>query len=242
MGTFARETLANPFGAAPRWPARKYGSVTPKSLSDRLFIRNLRESSRTEMEGIRNGMTIANQGLDEINERCSKMNQPLDSRQLRAFVALAQTGSFTQTAKTLFLSQSAISHSIKALEGDVGCRLLDRVGKESCSPKQASSCSITRERFCGDGVCAHILQHLGKWGKGRLRLGASSTACQYILPVSCGSSKRDSLIAIFQSPSDSEECVELLQHNRIDLAVALQPKHEVPLEFPGLFTRTNWHS
>ena len=26
------------------------------------------------------------------------------------------------------------------------------------------------------------LGHLGKWGKGRLRLGASTTACQYIIP------------------------------------------------------------
>ncbi|MEO7675339.1 MAG: hypothetical protein ABIV39_01075 [Verrucomicrobiota bacterium] len=27
------------------------------------------------------------------------------------------------------------------------------------------------------------LQQLGKWGAGRLRIGASTTACQYILPA-----------------------------------------------------------
>jgi DNA-binding transcriptional LysR family regulator len=43
------------------------------------------------------------------------MKEPIDSRQLRAFVTLVNTGSFTQTAKQLFLSQSAISHSIKEL-------------------------------------------------------------------------------------------------------------------------------
>lgn len=58
------------------------------------------------------------------------MNTIIDSRQLRAFVTLARTGSFTQTGKELFLSQSAISHGIKALERDIGCRLLDRVGKK----------------------------------------------------------------------------------------------------------------
>src|SRR3974377_1595173 len=56
-------------------------------------------------------------------------NAPLDIRQLRAFVTLAQTGSFTKTARQLHLSQSAISHSMKSLEGEVQCRLLDRVGR-----------------------------------------------------------------------------------------------------------------
>ncbi|MFN9958300.1 MAG: LysR family transcriptional regulator, partial [bacterium] len=58
------------------------------------------------------------------------MNAPLDSRQLHAFSILARTGSFTQTARELFLTQSAVSHSMKSLETDVGCRLLDRVGKK----------------------------------------------------------------------------------------------------------------
>ncbi len=58
------------------------------------------------------------------------MNVPLDGKQLRAFTKLAQTGSYTLAAKELNLSQSAVSHSMKALEQDVGCRLLDRMGKK----------------------------------------------------------------------------------------------------------------
>ncbi|MEI6467780.1 MAG: LysR family transcriptional regulator [Verrucomicrobiota bacterium] len=57
------------------------------------------------------------------------MKTTLDSRQLHAFAALARRGSFTLAAKDLFLTQSAVSHAIKALEDDVGCRLLDRVGR-----------------------------------------------------------------------------------------------------------------
>jgi DNA-binding transcriptional LysR family regulator len=55
----------------------------------------------------------------------------LDSRQLRAFLVLARTGSFTQAARELHLTQSAISHAMKALEEDVSCRLFDRMGKEA---------------------------------------------------------------------------------------------------------------
>ena len=58
------------------------------------------------------------------------MNSPIDSRQLRAFVSLARHGSFTTAAKELFLTQSAVSHSLRALEEDLGCRLFDRMGKK----------------------------------------------------------------------------------------------------------------
>src|SRR5437868_2547495 len=67
--------------------------------------------------------------FDATYELHSYMAEPLDSRQLRAFATLAHTGSFTLTARRLRLSQSAISHSIKALEGEVRCRLFDRMGK-----------------------------------------------------------------------------------------------------------------
>lgn len=39
-----------------------------------------------------------------------------DLRQLRAFVAVAEEGSFTLAARRLFVTQSAVSHSLKSLE------------------------------------------------------------------------------------------------------------------------------
>src|SRR4029077_21252976 len=73
---------------------------------------------------------IATRNSDENHEPDSYMSAPLDSRQVRAFCALARAGSFTQAARELHLTQSAISHSMKALERDIGCRLLDRLGKK----------------------------------------------------------------------------------------------------------------
>jgi len=57
------------------------------------------------------------------------MKPTLDSRQLLAFSALTRRGSFTLAAKDLFLTRAKAGHAIKALEEDLGCRLLDRVGK-----------------------------------------------------------------------------------------------------------------
>lgn len=47
-------------------------------------------------------------------------------RQLRAFVAVARTGSFTTAAESLFVTQSALSGLIKELEQSLGLRLFDR--------------------------------------------------------------------------------------------------------------------
>ncbi len=47
-------------------------------------------------------------------------------RQLRAFLAVARTGSFTLAAQSLFITQSALSGLVKELEQALDARLLDR--------------------------------------------------------------------------------------------------------------------
>ena len=48
---------------------------------------------------------------------------------LRAFLAVAQSGSFSTAAMSLHLTQPAISKRIGNLERDLGLNLFDRVGK-----------------------------------------------------------------------------------------------------------------
>ncbi len=52
-------------------------------------------------------------------------------RQLQAFVALAERGSFTQAARTLNLTQSALSLLVRELEGSLGTRLVDRTTRST---------------------------------------------------------------------------------------------------------------
>lgn len=51
--------------------------------------------------------------------------------QLRHLLSLAQTGSFSKSAAALFLTQPALSRSIRALEAEFGQPLFDRVGRHS---------------------------------------------------------------------------------------------------------------
>jgi len=165
------------------------------------------------------------------------MNGPIDSRQLRAFATLARTGSFTLTAKELFLSQSAVSHSMKALETDVGCRLFDRMGKKVLLTQAGEQLLQHADKILNEmSEARDAIRQLGKWGRSRLRIGASTTACTYILP-SVLREFRESfpqcLITI--EPGDTPELIELLAQNRIDLALGMKPHREDQFEFKELF-------
>ena len=48
---------------------------------------------------------------------------------LRAFEAVARTGSFRAAAEALFVTQPAISHQVKHLEEWLGVPLFDRSGR-----------------------------------------------------------------------------------------------------------------
>jgi len=166
------------------------------------------------------------------------MNAPLDSRQLRAFSVLAKTGSFTQTARELHLTQSAVSHSMRALETEIGCRLLDRLGKKVVLTQAGEQLLQHMGKILSEMETARAaLTQLGKWGRGRLRLGGSTTACQHLIPPVLREFKEsfpDHAISL--EPGDTPEMVDALLHHRIDLALSLEAEKESQLEFHPLFT------
>ncbi len=166
------------------------------------------------------------------------MKQVLDSRQLQAFVMLSRTGSFTQAAKGLFLTPSAVSHALKELEERVGCRLLDRRRKKVELTQAGEQLLQHAEKILEQmSVACASLEQLGKWGKDRLRISASVAFSQYILPSIleefCQNYSASRLVIEL---ADTLEAVELVRTNRIDLAITLQPKNERELEFHPLFT------
>ena len=54
----------------------------------------------------------------------------MDISALQAFIAVAESGSFSRAAERIFLTQPAVSKRIAALEQDIGARLFDRVGRK----------------------------------------------------------------------------------------------------------------
>lgn len=107
-----------------------------------------------------------------------------DLRQLRAFVAVVDEGSFTQAAKKLSLTQSAISHSMRALEEGLGCRLLTRLGKKTVVTGEGEVFLGRCRRILGElELAGRELDGLRRWGQGRIRIGAPHSLCQFLLPT-----------------------------------------------------------
>lgn len=54
----------------------------------------------------------------------------METPALRAFITVAESGSFSAAAERLFLSQPAVSKRVASLETELGTRLFDRIGRQ----------------------------------------------------------------------------------------------------------------
>lgn len=166
------------------------------------------------------------------------MDQPLlDSRQLRAFTVLAREGSFTQAGRALHLTQSAISHAIRALEDDLGCQLFHRHGKRVLLTHHGRELLRHAEAIQLQMAQARAsLGALDKNPRGHLRIGCTPAASQFILPTVLREFK-DSfpLYSISVVPGETPETVERLEAGTLDLGVCLKPRDASRLDCHALF-------
>jgi DNA-binding transcriptional LysR family regulator len=107
---------------------------------------------------------------------------PENLNDLRAFILVAQVGSFTKAAGQLGVSQSALSYTIKTLEDRIGVKLLNRTTR-SVSPTQAGE----RLRAEIEPLIAGIEQKLGRLNefrdspRGTLRINSSEHVINLLL-------------------------------------------------------------
>lgn len=149
---------------------------------------------------------------------------PIDSRQLVNFVTLAETRNFTQAAKLLNLTQSAISHSIKSLEEDLGCKLFERIGKKVFLSVQGESMLSSATQILNlMNSSRDRVRNRNSWGVGRLRIAAPASICEYLVPEILREFKESfPQCEIRLTAADSPAIPALLLRNEIDLAISLE--------------------
>jgi LysR family transcriptional regulator, low CO2-responsive transcriptional regulator len=146
---------------------------------------------------------------------------PFDSRQLRVLYTLSTEPSLSATARKLHLTQSAISHALKNLEADAGMTLVER-GERGAQLTQAGQALAQRAEaiFYEMELAREQLARLKNWGTQRLRFGASSTACQYLLPaVLSRFSSQNPKCKVEVSAGDSSSRLAALRAGDLDLAI-----------------------
>ncbi len=143
----------------------------------------------------------------------------------KVFYHVASTLSFSEASKQLFISQSAVSQSIKVLEKKLNQPLFIRSTKKV---------QLTPE---GEILLKHVepamnlirkgenqLLEANSLGGGQLRLGASDTICRYFLvPFLRDFHEKYPNIHIKVTNRTSIECARLLENGQVDFIVTNYP-------------------
>lgn len=160
----------------------------------------------------------------------------LTLRQLLIFTAVADTGSTTAAGQRVALSQSATSGALIELERLLGARLFDRVGKRlllndvgrSLLPGARALLNAAQEIEAQFGVGA---ADGGKDGLAtRLRIGASTTIGNYLLPALVASFQRAwPAVALDVHIGNTREVAASVARLEVDMGLIEGPCHEADL-------------
>ena len=148
-----------------------------------------------------------------------------DLRQLRAFAEVAATGSFTKAAQGLHLTQSAISHSIRAFEDRLECRLFVRQAKRLQLTREGETLLKRVQRVLVELERAqHDLMRLRGWDQATVRLGIATSLCALALPSALREFRESFPTADARIlPGDSSTLLAALEAREIELAITVCP-------------------
>src|SRR5258705_6696485 len=112
-----------------------------------------------------------------------RMAMDVTLRQLRAYVAVLETASFSEAAKAMHLSQAALSGLIKELENRVGVRLLDRTTRSVSSSAVGEAFEpMVRRVLSNLDEALESLTNLKELRRGLVRVAAPETLSCTLLP------------------------------------------------------------
>ena len=111
------------------------------------------------------------------------VNTTIDTQQLRIYVTLARTLNMSRAAEELRLTPSGVSHCLKTLEADLGCRLFNRSSRKfEISPAGREFLADAERILEQMKTVREKIKTWNDWRQGQLFIGANGTACQFLLP------------------------------------------------------------
>ena len=155
------------------------------------------------------------------------------------FLAVAEHLSFTRAAEAVYLTQSAVSHQIARLERELAAPLLTRQGRTvALTPVGRELVIHARRVLSALADAAEAVRLAAKPGAGRLRVGASATACQHLVPEALREFREcfpDHSLSIL--PADTPAVLDRLLEGTLDLGVVVRlDRADKRLAYHDLFT------
>ena len=157
----------------------------------------------------------------------------MDIRELRTFIAAAESGSFTRAGGRLQISQSAVSQQIRLLEESLGAPLFTRRARD-VSLTQAGSVLLpyARQIVAKLDEARAVVSDYESLGRGRVVIGAGGAVCHHVLPQLLKEfSERFAKVEIQVISGFSNETLQRTVDGAVDLGFVV-----LPLQHSGVIT------
>jgi LysR family transcriptional regulator, low CO2-responsive transcriptional regulator len=152
-------------------------------------------------------------------------------RQLRALAALADSGSVTTAAKTLHLTQPAVTLQLRNLQDLAELPLLQRTSDGMLLTDAGREMLHLSERIeTAIAHCQASLEMISGRTAGRVSVGAVSTAKYFVPFVIAAFSRLNPKIEVVLSIGNREEIMQALRNYRLDVAIMGRPPPDIEVE------------
>ena len=144
-----------------------------------------------------------------------------DLRQLEIFCKVLELESFSKAANAVFLAQASVSERIATLEGMVGTRLFDRMGRQVVPTAAGKllykhACLLLEMK---KAACNEMQDFLGI-KKGEIHIGGSTIPGEYILPKVIGRFReKHPFVSVILNIADTSEIEKRVLKGDLELGV-----------------------
>lgn len=151
----------------------------------------------------------------------------------RVFYWTAQTGSLSKAAQRLYISQPAVSHTLKQLESKLGGQLFFRTPRGVTLTAEGQVLFRYLEQAFGlMDVAEKALGEMHGLSRGEINIGASDTLCKYyLLPYLEQFHREHPDIRIRVTNRTTPETLQLLKDGKIDFGLISLPAADKQVEF-----------
>ena len=160
----------------------------------------------------------------------------MELRQLRYFVAVAETLNFGRAATRLNMSQPPLSRQIKAFETELGTTLFARTSRGVRLSAAGGALLVEARRLLREADAIAAGAHaLGRGEIGSVRLGFISTASYNVLPrVLPEFHRRRPGVRLHLQEATSDAQAAMLREGDLDVALVVPPLFEADCEYRPL--------
>lgn len=153
----------------------------------------------------------------------------MELRQLRYFIRIAETLSFSEAAKDLFTTQSTLSQQIKQLEQEFDTKLFVR-DSHSVALTEAGEelLPFARQTVCMAEMCHNRMQDLENVLIGNLNIGVTYSFSPILTETIFLFMKKFSGVRLNICYKPMAELMEMLYQRKVDFVLAFKPSAPMP--------------